>query len=390
MAVLALGSARDFTYDEGSYVHESQRLINRVGVGAEFLREYPFAAGLSFALLQHALRPVTHLQPRAVRATTLALTGAMILVIGGVLRAWRHPAPLTVAAGVAAIPFVWVYGTMALTEMTGLLPALGGLAILLAAIRRWERGASWAHVAAFAAGVVCGSAFYSRQHLLVVAGAAAAALIGRARRPWRVVIAFWLGAIAAVGPIVWFWGGLQPPFGDFATPEVFSVPLMVRSAGYASVALWLVCPYWYRLQKTWLALLFGAGVLCNYVWPMVEVAPLREVSRHLVSAAWEPAFERASGAVFVGLAATGFGATLRNVWDRRDDRGWLVAVSAMGLVVLSVGFLTQQFSSRYTGVAAPFMVLAAAPYWRPTGFSRALLVFGALLGALDLASYLYL
>jgi hypothetical protein len=83
-------------------------------------------------------------------------------------------------------------------------------------------------------------------------------------------------------------------------------------------------------------------------------------------------------------------AALRALWNQRHDLSRVAVYSGLICVSLSPLFVVHQYSSRYTAMALPFLILAVDD-WRLWQTETLLLSgVGAGMGVLSLFGYLYL
>lgn len=389
MCGLAVFVRRGFIYDEAPYLHAGLSTFDAWGITTDALRHYPQPAGLLFGLVHWLLRPVTHLRPGAVRAVNPLLLGGVIVWLSSHLR--RRGLRRDAAWAIVAVPFIWVMAGLALTEMVGLFCAVGGVVIFLRAVEARGSTARASLVAgAVLSGVLIGLSFYSRPPLVLVAVPLALFL----RSPgWpRVAVALaWSAAGLLVLPTVWLWRGLVSPMAPTVYSEsAFSIANMVMSIGYGALAMAVIAPRWYRLPRTTLLAAFAAGVALNGMLGVISIAALSSIASRVLPIAWLPLYARGAGSVAAGAAAVFVVATASHVRARRHDLAWCVMAACAVLLLVSVGKITHQYSSRYTGVAAPFLVAAGAPYQSFTAAEVAALAGGAVVGVLALSSYLFL
>lgn len=385
IVVIALTGPKEFVYDEVEYLLGTVTLLERLGPGRAFLLEYAHPAGSLFGLMHWALEPVTGLSPSIVRL----INGVLTLLVAFVMaRLGQHAGvrcPWTSALSLACVPTTWVLAGLALTEMIGMLCAGLGLWGFVAQVD--SRNAPlmrWIVIAS--SGLAVGLAFFSRPPLFVVVLAPLLYVWARPLR-WREVTLFVVSAALVVTPVVLLWGGLVPPRVDFYASSAFSVSHAVLALGYAGVVMALLCPAWFDMSPVLLASVAGGAVLANLLVPMLEVTALGTLASLALPDSVLVVYPRLVGGLCLGLGVVFVVATLRRLSENRHEVAWLAVAISMLLVVLATGKITHQFSSRYVGVAAPFMVMAAARYRRFDRVELAGAGIGAALGAASLLSY---
>jgi hypothetical protein len=382
--VVAVGSSRPLLYDEIDYVAGTVRQLNDLGPGRTFLLEYPHPAGILFGVLHWVLEPITALLPPLVRIVNPLLLVATMALTAGLCRCAGARAPWESAAAMVCIPMVWVLTGLALTELSGMVLAALGLSGFVTAPDR--RSTAGRLIQTVLSGMAFGAAFYSRPPLAAVAATACVFPLNRSRS-WRDVAVFFAGGAALVLPTVLLWGGLVPPTVDFYASSSFSVEHMLLALGYGGVVMGLLCPAWYDLPPGLTVGLIVGAMLLNVVIPVLEIEALMTAARRVLPDALMTVYARLAGGLCLGAGGMFVVATWRRLREHRQDAIWLAVTFAMLLLVLSVGKITHQFSSRYVGVAAPFMAAAAARYRRFDAREIAGAGVGAALGAISLLSY---
>lgn len=378
---------RSFVYDERPYLTDSLRLLDQFGLTREFLWEYPYPAGISFGIMHWVLRPITRLRPELVRLVNPILFLLVLWLTSRIAAHMRCVRPRDRALTMMGIPFLWVLIGLALTEMVAMLCASLAVLCLLLAMRARNESSHQHTVLAFVAGLVLGIGFYSRPSVLVIA-LAAPALAGHRPERWTRVFGFCLGAAVPVLPCVALWGGLVPPKVHFFDVASFSWVNMLLSLGYGGIAMCLVCPSWCGFRPKAIIALLVLSMGFNTALHLVAINSLRSVADRLVPDSILPFYPTAAGGLLVGVAVLFVAATLRNVWRARQDSDYLFLALSLLLMVVSVGKITHQFSSRYTALAAPLMVAVGGCHAGNTAPKPLWLAAGVAIGGFSLASYL--
>jgi hypothetical protein len=389
LVAMAWSSPRPFFYDEAPYLHDGLATLEAWGVSSRALLEYPQPAGFSFGLLHHALKPITNLEPSAVRLVNPLF---LLLIIWLCQRQLKRSGVATATASawtLVCVPFVWVLSGLALTEMAGMVCAMLGFCLAVHALRDNSLSARGRLAAAVAGGVALGAAFYGRPPLLVIAGGLVVFGVGRRQR-WGTLAVVGGSAAALIAPAVVLWGVLVPPKVQHFDSLGFSAPNMFASLGYSALVMGALAPAWFRQPVKATISWFLAGALVNTAVPMVQLTPFATVTKSILAPWLVPVVTALFGSALVGLGFVFLAASVRRIWERRGDTVWLASTLSMLFIVLSVGKITHQFSSRYTGVAAPLMVLAAAPYQTFSWPHVAALTVGLAGGVISLVGYLLL
>ena len=386
MVVVSASSSRPFFFDEKPYLLDAVGTLERWGFSARALVEYPQPAGFSFGVLHTLLEPLTGLRPRRVRLVNPILLFCTMWILWRALRERPDSSAGAAAATLMSVPFTWILSGLALTEMAGLLPAVAGFA-LIAGLAETSAPQSGGRLALAAmAGALVGIAFYSRPPLVVIAAAAAALAVPHARLRGSIAV-FLATAALLIIPTIVLWGGLVPPKVEHYSSLSFSVPHTLLSLGYAGFAMAVLAPQWLSLNWRLSASIFAAISVLNLALPVLQITALASVIRSMIGPDYEPLYARGVGSIVAGVAVVFLIASLKNLRDRRHDAVWVAYVLAMLLLVISAGKVTHQYSSRYTGLAVPFMIFAAAPYQTYSGAHLVVLAAGAIVGLASLVSY---
>ena len=310
-----------------------------------------------------------------------------ILVTFQTLRLLGSSQPLSSSLSMMGIPFIWVLSGMALTEMLSIFLSALSVYLLLKAQRIQIDRALPSILVAFAGGALLGLAFLSRATVVVILGARPCLILTDRWRSLRTVAAFSAGALAVMGPVVAFWGGLVPPHSAVPVGTAsFSAYNMILSFSYAATVMLILAPQWFDLKAWWALGILGVIIALNGASGYVEIPVARSVVARL-PALFGAVVPRLAGSVMLALAALFVICSAKNLYLRRCDPAWLFLCVAMLLLVASPGKIVHQFSSRYTGMASGLMVLASDSYTASTPGRLFRPIIGMMIGVSSLLSY---
>jgi hypothetical protein len=358
--VLTVLTRSQLIYDEVPYL-KPLSLLHQYGLSFQFLKDYPEPAGLLHNVLHWVLEPITGLRLPWVRLVNPTLLVLAIVLTALTLRLVGSTYPIASSLTILGIPFIWVLSGMALTEMLSIVLTSVSTILLVVASKNQVERPFFAFTAALAGGGSLGIAFLNRAMVLVVSGALPCLLTADWRRSLLTAGAFAFGAIAVVGPIVLFWGGLVPPHSAVPVSAVsFSTYNMVLSFGYAATVMLILAPHWFALDFRWELAIFVAIFASNALLGLVEISVARSVVAQLPEgiAAVVP---RIAGSFMLALAGLFVVCSVKNLYARRFDPTWLFFSVSMILLIASSGKIVHQYSSRYTAMASGMMVLASDP-----------------------------
>lgn len=373
-----------FVHDEPYYVNYVP-LFRRYGLTEEFLDALTGGAGPLYAFVHRALEPLTNLSPVRMRLVNVVLLVVVIGILAAWLRRQNRPDYLLASCTILAVPMTWVLAGMALTSMPALVFVSLSLYALLRGVEALERETpvlGW-----FVAGsILLGVAVWGRQPALVLAGVPVllALLDRRLRMP---ALAFVATVVVFTVPLVIAWDGFTPP--DEAAVEGLSLRHGLKSLGYTGLCFFLLAPRreWFS-RKSFVAAAAVAAVV-NAVLGIVVSLPFSSFVDDFLSGSGMAVFARLFGSLLVFCAALFLAWILEISWQGRRDLKQVTINAGLLCVALSPALIANYYSSRYTAMALPYLILAAQP-WRLWGWktSGAALV-GCAMGLLSLIGYFW-
>ena len=398
LLLLTVTSPNELLYDEPWYVR-TVSLVHDHGFTVEFLRSLPGLAGPLYTVVQWIFEPLTGRQPPGVRLVNVGFMVLTVVSLYGALRYVPTPSRRVAALSLLAVPMTWVMGGLALTEFTAMALATLGTLCLLAALFRPGAvpGAKPASLAlALLGGLLFGAAILGRQPLLVVLGALPFLLIGapiRLRLPQLVVFGLPAATMALATFVIW--GGLVPPAESYsawggdtvAMPDAaISIPFGLLGLGYAAVVVMLLAPGFLRMSWKLVAGVLVAALLLN-AFGFLRITPIGSVAARIMGPGLLGVYGYVAASAIIALGIVLLIAMFRAAWARREDPVYVFFCIAALLCIASIAGNTSQFSSRYVGTLAPFLIPAIAPSLRGDGWAPLRFAVGATLGALSLLSY---
>lgn len=377
-------SPANFVYDEQDYANYVL-LLRRYGLTEEFLEMLTGGAGPLYAFVHQALEPLTDLSPVRMRLVNVVL----LAVVAGILAAWlkrqNRPDYLLAGCTILIVPMTWVLAGMALTSMPSLVFASLSLYVLLRGVEALEQETpvlGWF----IAGGIFLGVAVWGRQTALVLSGVPVllALLDRRLRLPAMVFVAI-IAVLTA--PLVIAWEGFTPPNEE--ADEGLSLRHGLTSLGYTGLCFFLLAP---RLKwLSWKALVASAVVIsiASAALGIVVMSPFESVMDDFLSDSGLAAYASLFGSLLVFCAVMFLGWILRITWHGRRDLKQVTINAGLLCLALSPALIANYYSSRYTAMALPYLVLAAQPWrlwdWKMSGAA----VAGCTAGLLSLLGYFW-
>ena len=196
--------------------------------------------------------------------------------------------------------------------------------------------------------------------------------------------------LAIVVPLFVIWQGLTPPSHHFVEQPPSLTNGMV-SLGYTGLCLLILAPgLAWRARRALLGL-FVVLLVANAALAIWTFYPLRStLGRHL-----PPAVLWLYGSLWGALTLTSSIATLaflgRRVWQALEERDHRAVALAAGLLALAVwpAFMGLHYSSRYTAMSLPYLLLAMEPVRQRTAGTIFAAMVGCAAGAVSLAGYYF-
>jgi hypothetical protein len=385
MLVLVVNSPDKFIYDESYYV-EYVSLLHRYGFTEKFLKSLTGFAGPLYAVFQLLFEPLTKLRPVAMRFVNVFTLVVLTSVLARRLR--REGGHYWVAAcSVLVVPMTWVMSGLALTEMPAMLFVTLSLYLQLRGLDALEIGGSvlpWF----LTSGVCLGVAVWGRQPYLLLAGVPI--LLGIIERRLRLpAAAFLCAAGCLVAPLFVIWGGLLPTSSAKSPVERFSFIHGLTSFAYAGICVLLLGARSRRLPlKTALGLIVLTFIVNGYLGA-IELYPFFEILHRHLPPSLMYAIGNLSGSLFVSFGVVFLAVLLRVIWETRTDLRRLTENVGLLCAVGAPAFIGHQFSSRYTAMSLPWLILASQPWRRWTAETAISAALGCGLGVLSLYGYFH-
>ena len=387
VALLALVTAialspREHVFDEGYYIRYVD-LLHRHGLSMGLLELLPGATGPLYGVVNFAIEPLTGLDPVRMRLATFALLLVAIALVAVGLNLLEISEPWLAAAAMLVVPMTWVQAGIALTGTPTLVFVAANLVMQLRGLAALDRGAApmpWF----IGAGALLGIEIAGRQTTSVLAVTPLLLPLIDRRLLAPVLVQAAIAALMAL-PLLIAWGGPVPPLDD--TEAGLAPENALLSLGYLLVGFLLLAkpPHW---LLRWPCLLSGIVLVGLNAWLEIAVVfPLASIADNLLSEPQMWAYGIVCGALLMWAGGAFLAWIAGETWrNRRDARQVLVLA---GLVALSLApaLIGNQFSSRYTAMALPYLVLATAAHREPGMAANLKAALGCAFGLAALLSY---
>ncbi|MDR9900965.1 hypothetical protein G7B40_041905 [Aetokthonos hydrillicola Thurmond2011] len=381
LVTLVAKSPNRFVYDE-PYFSNYISLFHQHGFTPKFLNSLNAAPGPLSAIVQAIFEPLTHLRPVAMRFVSVFLLLVSALVLGALLKKDGR-GNWVAAASVLAVPMTWVVGGMALSEVSAMMLVTLSLYFQTKGLEALDTNSA-PHGWFLTAGVFLGFAIWGRQPylLLISVPLLLACVEPRLRGPASVFAG--VAACMAV-PLFSIWGGFVPP-SQHLSPG-FSILHALLSFGYTGFCFILL-----GARSNWLSwkaafALVGLTILTNGTFRAFAIFPVKSLVDRHVNPAFLPFYGNACGSLFLSCGVLSLAILIRIIWESRIDRRRLMINTGLLCVVAAPLLDTHQYSSRYTAMALPYIVLAANPWQKWSRLTTLTTLAGCVLGYLSLSGY---
>jgi hypothetical protein len=374
LATLVAMSPNRLLYDE-PYFANYVSLLHRYGFTSTFLNSLNAAPGPLSAVIQLIFEPVTRLRPVAMRFVNVFLLVALVLVL--VMWLKRGASDYWVAGGsVLVVPMTWVVAGMALSEMPAMFFVTLSLYLQLRGLEAFHADRptlGWFLVA----GICLGVAVWGRQPYLLLAGIPVLLAFREPRLSLSAVMFVCVSSALAI-PLFVIWGGILPP-SQHSAQEGISVVHGLTSLGYAGVCFILLAP---RLRWLPTKVAFGlvaVTIIANASLGGFALYPIKPAIDRFLPVPMKSLYGNVVGSLFLSCGVVFMAVLLRLVWDERQDLERLAVNASLLLIAASPTLIAHQYSSRYTAMSLPYLILATRPWrqWR----SRTLIMSGIGCGA---------
>lgn len=362
LLMLVATSPHRFLYDE-PYFANYIPLLHQYGLTAKFMNSLTGTVGPLYAFVHVAFEPLTNLQPVRMRLVNVFL----LVVVAGILASWlkRQKCSDYGVAGcsVLVVPMTWVLAGLALSEMPALVFVTLSLYLQLRGLESLEQGR---HVLGwfFASAIFLGIAVWGRQPYLLLSGVPV--LVALRERRLRITVLIFAGTVMALAiPLFIIWKGLVPP-SHYVVQQGLSLTHGLLSLGYTGICFLLLAP-----RSRWLPVkaLIGLVVLtaaANASLDAFVLFPLWSVVDRYLPDSAVSAYGNLCGSLFLSCGVVFLVLLLRIIWEGRKELRLVTVNAGLLCVAVSPIFIAHKYSSRYTAMSLPYLILAAQPWreWR--------------------------
>jgi len=202
----------------------------------------------------------------------------------------------------------------------------------------------------------------------------------------RILVIIILGLLPLVA-VMYIWGGIVPPSASAIVVQGYSFINLFSAIGYAGILTLILSPKWFGRNWRIFCLAVTIAIIGSiFRWNLI--VPMKAVASRLLPEAFIPIYARiASGFILFFSMLMLFGFILR-AWQKRKDKIYLYFIIATIGILITTMKITL-YSSRYTIMIAPLLLLVTGPYIKFNKFLVLRIFLGGLLGVASLVSYLF-
>ena len=382
LLAMLVRSPRRLVYDEANTA-PTISAFRAYGPTSRYLNSLTHASGPLFGAVYSAFS-VSHNDTYRFRFINYGLTCSFVGVMWWLLRREQFPFSTPLAGAVIAIPTAWVCTGIALDEMLGLVL----LAVALVPLGKSAFGPlhpPWRRALRFLlAGIGIGLASLVRQPF-VLASVAVPIVAMVCRRHVASAILTPLASMLILAPVLVTWRALTPPLvGSHAG---LSPAHGVMSVAYGGLFTFLIAPGYLRFKTgpIWFAAL--SSVAISVTSGVIVLRPAESLASMLLPNNIMGIYGLVCGILLIAVSIFyGINVVVRTIECRREE--WRL-VCQLGLILLLIWpvIMKAQYSSRYTLMALPFLVLAVKDHYRVNSYTATRTIAGGLMGAAVLWTY---
>ncbi|MBL8227503.1 MAG: hypothetical protein JNL98_03465 [Bryobacterales bacterium] len=376
-------SPNRFLYDEPYFVNYVP-LLHEHGFTPNFLNSLTGAAGPLYAVIHRICEPFTHLQPPRMRLVNVLLLCVLTGVLASAVKRYLPSRRWFVIGGVLVVPMTWVTAGMALSEMPAMLFVALSLYCQLKGLAAFEAHRQFT-IWFLLSGACLGVAVWGRQpYLLLLSIPIVLAIV---ERRLRVAAVLFVSVVAVCTiPLFVIWQGLTPP-SHHSLQQGIAVSHGVLSLGYVAICSMLLAPRRPSLSAMQTLVVMTSILALNAAFEVLQLYPVRSAAQRYLSPPMLHAYGIACGSLFASVGVVFFMSQLQTIWSNRDKLQTLAVNAGLLCIALSPLFVAHQYSSRYTAMSLPYLIMASAPLYRENMKSFGSHALGYILGAMSLYGY---
>lgn len=383
LLIILIKSPSHLVYDEANTL-PTIAAFQEYGLTSVYLNSLTHGSGPLFGAMYSLLSVISHDDAYRLRFINYGLTLTLVCLLSWVLRREQFLFAKPLAGAVIAIPTVWVCTGIAMDDILGLV-------LLLAALIPLGKNAfesvdpPWKQAIRFLlAGFLIGLASLDRQPFVLASVAVLIASIV-CRRQVQFAALTPVVSILMLAPVMITWRGLTPP--HVASHAGLSLEHCIISVAYGGLFTLIIAPLYMRIKKLeiWLIIICSFGI--NATFGVIVMEPARNLMRWFIPERFLEIYGLGCGSVLIGLSILYGISIVMRMMECRKEASKLVVHCGLILLLAWPIIMKLQYSSRYTLMALPFLILAVKDHYRANLCAMARTLAGGLVGAAVLWTY---
>ena len=369
-------------------------LIHKYGLGNEYLAQLQGSAGPLYSFVHYLFEPITRLQAPGIRLVNVFFLIGTIFFLALILRSTGYT-HWSYSLYILAIPKVYVLTGLAFTEMPAiffytlfLFCVLKAADLNIPSINRFGF--------AFIGGTcLCLSILGRQPFLLTIAAVPILFFKEWSLRSILIQSIIFIAALALPCYVFLQWKGWMPPGDSIYYPdkplEFYLRPdFFILCLFYVAVVFVVLAPSIFRIDNRRELFLAGVGIILagvlNFFFKWINYLPamhlLGGMPSHLIQVA-----ELFFGWIFICISVYFLYKLLKTAVVYKGNTQLIFFIASTLLICAASLKITWGFSSRYSALAAPLMVLIASFYYRRNRINYLLIVAAIIMGLISLYFY---
>lgn len=368
MFILTIWYTKPMFWDEPGYLKEAALMYDQ-GISIELVRNSWNGAGPLTSFIQYLFQSITHFNVPGIRLVNeillLFLTFVLALILKNIFNSRQY---LIQAFSIISIPSIWIISGMVFSEIPAMLFSIAGVGLLLFVVNPERINKNVVqynlklYLLAVMGGLLFGISIVGRQTLLCLYIAFPVLIIHNLKN-----IRFFLTFIfsSLIFPVLLFsiWGGIVAPNVQHKVGEGFSLAIGFMTYAYAAGFIALIAPQFLCFNKS--RKIIFASILSlislNIATQMVRIERFEYQASFLPSAIYE-VYVNIFTSIVITLGLLFLFSIFRHLWNNRNHQINLFLGFSALLVCSTPIKLTHFFTSRYTAIAIPFIILFTDQY----------------------------
>ena len=225
-----------------------------------------------------------------------------------------------------------------------------------------------------------------RQTFIAILFATPLLTINNGSKSWKYIIVFTVSSLVLPLCLFWFWGGLVPP-GQQKVSQGISLRNGFLSLSFTGVMFYILSPKWFNIKLYQSLFMIAFVIFLNLVLGISDRAPALFVANNILPESLIKIYGRLATGLIMSIGVLFVVSTIKNLINKKSNNVFLFLSFSVILLAATAFKITHLYSSRYTAIAIPLIVLLSAEYSEDNYWKVARMIGGNLLGFFMLESY---